>query len=102
MGEACHLVLDVQVLMTASGLTDPPDDGSGVALLNSMRDCSCGRLVWDSGGLIRGQYEQKLNETTFAREWLGDLLLEGKIVVVPRATLTKAQRPRHQENGPRG
>jgi hypothetical protein len=99
MNKPCHLVVDVQVLMTASGITDPPDDGSGVDLLNAMRDCPCGRLVWDSEGLIRSQYEQKLNETTFAREWLGNLLLEGKLVAVDRATLTKAQRIAIMETG---
>lgn len=99
MTEPCGLVIDVQILMIASGISDPPDDGSGVDLLKAIKNCPVGRLVWDSGGKIKNQYEQKLNETTYAREWLGDLLLAGKVVAVDRARLTKKQSIEIRETG---
>lgn len=87
-----YLVVDVQLLLIASGCSDPPDDGSGLQLLKTLRDASSARLVWDSEGLIKSHYEEMLGEQTFARQWLEELVLEKKIQSVDRIKLTKKQK----------
>jgi hypothetical protein len=94
-----HIVIDVQVVMIASGLSDPPDDGSARELLNSLKNCTEGRLVWDAGGAIKTQYESKLRPQTFGREWLQELLLNNKIVSVQRCKLTKRQKLALRDTG---
>jgi hypothetical protein len=51
-----HLVIDVQILLIASGRSDPPDDGSSIALLNALHEADAARLVWDDEELIKSQY----------------------------------------------
>jgi hypothetical protein len=94
-----HLVIDVQVLMIASGVSDPPDDGTGLELLKAVRDVKEGRLVWDDGGKIKSQYEQKLGEQTFARLWIEELVLSEKVVEVARRKLTKKESLSIRETG---
>jgi hypothetical protein len=94
-----HLVVDVQVVMIASGLSDPPDDGCCKGLLEAIRELDAARLVWDDGGLIRSQYENKLSRQSFAWEWLQDLLVRSKVIAVPRARLTSRQSQRIRATG---
>lgn len=87
-----HLVIDVQILMIASGRSSPPDDGTSIGLLNAMKESDVGRLVWDDGNVIKNQYEEKLGKTTFGMKWLEELLLAGKVIAVQRCPLSKNQR----------
>ncbi len=70
-----------------------------MALLNAMHEADTARLVWDAEGLIQSQYEQKLGETTFARQWLEELILGKKIVEVDRRKLTKKESLTIRETG---
>lgn len=94
-----HLVVDVQVVMIGSGLSDPPDDGSCHELLKMLRDGPDSRLVWDSGGLIQNQYEAKLKPQTFGKDWLTDMLIRNKVTSVARKPLTKRQKVKVRETG---
>ena len=57
-----------------------------------MHEADAARLVWDQGGLIKSQYENKLGETSFARQWLEELILARKVVEVERCRLTKKKK----------
>jgi hypothetical protein len=85
--------------MIASGLSDPPDDGSAIDVLKVLESCVEGRLVWDSGGAIRNQYEEKLKPETFGKDWLIRMLQKSKIVPVDRKTLPKGPRVELEETG---
>lgn len=97
---ACrHLVVDVQVLMIASGLSDPGDDGSAIGLLKALEECTAGMLVWDLGGAIKTQYEEKLRPETFGKDWLIRMLQKSKIVGVERKSIPKGHRIAIEETG---
>ena len=85
--------------MIGSNLSAPPDDGSCRALLDAMKRSDTARLVWDDGGQIRAQYERKLKPQTYGREWLSELLLQKKVVGVPRVKLTKKQNRNIRDTG---
>lgn len=94
-----HLVIDVQILMIASGLSNPPDDGAAIRLLKAMDELDTSRVVWDSGGAIRAQYESKLRPETFGKDWLVRMLLRDKIVPVARDALPKRARIDIEDTG---
>lgn len=85
--------------MVGSGLSDPPDDGSCRQLMDTLRANADSRLVWDHGGLIKAQYERKLRPQTFGHEWLQEMLLRDKVVLVRRRRLNRAESVRIRETG---
>jgi hypothetical protein len=97
--ELRHLVVDVQIVMTGAGMTDPPDDGACRDLLMSLRDVRDARLVWDTEALIRSQYENKLRKNAFAWEWIQDLMVRSKVIEVPRCRLTRPQSQKIRATG---
>jgi hypothetical protein len=56
-----------------------------------MRDRNHAILVWDTESLIRSQYERKLRQNAFAWEWLQDLLVQSRVLEVPRVRLKPRQ-----------
>jgi hypothetical protein len=94
-----HVVVDVQVVMIGAGLSSPPDDGSCLSLLKTIRENGDSALVWDSEGLIRNQYETSLKPQTFGRDWLQEVMLRNKVVEVDRCKLDRAARRRILDTG---
>src|ERR1022692_707846 len=83
------VVVDVQILMIGSGLSDPCDDGSCLAVMTAMHDSEHMQLVIDDESLIRTQYERKLREDCFGRVWFDEMLNRNKVLFVKRVALVK-------------
>jgi hypothetical protein len=94
-----YLVIDVQIVMIGSDLSSPPDDGTCRRLLDTMKASGEACLVWDDGGLIRAQYDNKVKAPAFGRVWLEELLLRGRVISVPRAPLPSSVRQRIRATG---
>lgn len=77
-----ELTLDVDILIRASGQSDPLDQyHASLELIESMLACK-GKLVMDSEDKLRGFYSRKLAPLSLGLQWIQNMASRGKIEFV--------------------
>ena len=86
------LVVDVGVLMSASGLGAPEYHDPSFELATKIEACTNLFLAMDGRRRIEYQYQEKMRPGTFGRELLIRLATNNKLVIVPVKPVPKATR----------